>query len=65
MKLTQTLAVASVAMALALSLIGPADAQALEKKQVTLGVGGKGLLYYLPLTISVQKCYFKLQGLDL
>ncbi len=41
-----------------------AFAQALEKKEVKLGVGGKALLYYLPLTIAERKGYFKEQGLD-
>jgi NitT/TauT family transport system substrate-binding protein len=39
-------------------------AQAIEKKQVTLGVGGKTALYYLPLTICERLGYFKEQGLD-
>ena len=30
----------------------------------SLGVGGKALLYYLPLTIAERKGYFKSQGLD-
>ena len=50
MKSMKTAAVAGVALALALGLTTPAAAQALEKKSITLGVGGKGLLYYLPLT---------------
>ncbi|MBE0474560.1 ABC transporter substrate-binding protein [Rhodoferax sp.] len=39
-------------------------AQALEKTKVTLAVGGKNLLYYLPLTIAEQLGYFKAEGLD-
>jgi NitT/TauT family transport system substrate-binding protein len=35
-----------------------------EKAKLVLGVGGKALLYYLPLTIAEQKGYFKEQGLD-
>ena len=35
-----------------------------EKTKVLLGVGGKPLLYYLPLTIAEQKGFFKGQGLD-
>jgi NitT/TauT family transport system substrate-binding protein len=35
-----------------------------EKTKVTLGVGGKPLLYYLPLTIAERKGFFKEQGLD-
>jgi len=38
-------------LALMLSLMGAAHGQAVERKQVTLGVGGKTALYYLPLTI--------------
>jgi NitT/TauT family transport system substrate-binding protein len=40
-------------------------AQALEKKQVKIAVGGKSLLYYLPLTVAEQRGYFKDEGLDL
>jgi NitT/TauT family transport system substrate-binding protein len=40
-------------------------AQSLEKPKVTLAVGGKNLLYYLPLTIAEQLGYFKAEGLDL
>jgi NitT/TauT family transport system substrate-binding protein len=39
-------------------------AQGLEKPKVTLAVGGKNLLYYLPLTIAEQRGYFKAEGLD-
>ena len=35
-----------------------------EKPKLTLGVGGKTLLYYLPLTIAERKGYFKTQGLE-
>lgn len=38
--------------------------QALEKPKLTLAVGGKNLLYYLPLTIAEQLGYFKAEGLD-
>ena len=41
-----------------------ARAQAPEKPKLTLGVGGKALLYYLPLTIAERKGYFKEAGLD-
>ena len=40
----------------------PADKP--EKPQLTLAVGGKNLLYYLPLTIAEQLGYFKAEGLD-
>lgn len=42
----------------------PAFAQPAEKPKLTLGVGGKPLLYYLPLTIAERNGYFKEQGLD-
>jgi NitT/TauT family transport system substrate-binding protein len=42
----------------------PAQAQAVEKPNLTLGVGGKGLLYYLPLTLAERLGYFKEQGLN-
>ena len=41
-----------------------AGAQAPEKPKITIGVGGKSLFYYLPLTIAEQKGYFKDEGLD-
>jgi NitT/TauT family transport system substrate-binding protein len=39
-------------------------AQAIERKKVTIAVGGKNLLYYLPLTIAEQKKFFEQEGLD-
>ncbi len=39
-------------------------AQAIEKPRLTLAVGGKNLLYYLPLTIAESMGYFKSEGLD-
>lgn len=39
-------------------------AQALERKSLTIAVGGKNLLYYLPLTIAEQLKYFEAEGLD-
>jgi len=50
--------------ALAFALAGTAHGQAPERKSVTLGVGGKTALYYLPLTICERLGYFKEQGLD-
>ena len=41
-----------------------ASAQGLEKSKITIGVGGKSLFYYLPLTIAEQKGYFKDEGLE-
>ena len=55
-------------LALASSFAGAAHGQAPgpapEKKQLTLAVGGKTALYYLPLTICERLGYFKEQGLD-
>lgn len=49
----------------AATLVGTqAYAQALEKPKMTIAVGGKNLLYYLPLTIAEQKGFFKAEGLD-
>src|SRR5262249_51968200 len=39
-------------------------AQAVEKPKLTVAVGGKNLLYYLPLTIAEQLGHFKSEGLD-
>src|SRR5437588_12091055 len=52
------------ALALALSVAGAAHGQTPEKKSLTLGVGGKTALYYLPLTICERLGHFKEQGLD-
>jgi NitT/TauT family transport system substrate-binding protein len=41
-----------------------AMAQAPERSKITLGVGGKNLLYYLPLTIAERQGYFKEFGLE-
>jgi NitT/TauT family transport system substrate-binding protein len=47
-----------------LALCAPALSQGLEKPKLTIGVGGKSLFYYLPLTIAEQKGYFKEEGLE-
>src|ERR1700712_1345267 len=39
-------------------------AQSLEKPKLTIAVGGKNLLYYLPLTIAESLGYFKAEGLE-
>lgn len=39
-------------------------AQAVEKPRLTIAVGGKNLLYYLPLTIAESLGYFKAEGLE-
>src|SRR3954452_18007697 len=48
----------------ALWLAPHANAQAPEKSKVSIGVGGKSLFYYLPLTIAERQGYFKAEGLD-
>jgi NitT/TauT family transport system substrate-binding protein len=53
------------ASAAALALPTFARAQALEKPKLTIAVGGKNLLYYLPLTIAETQGYFKDEGLDI
>lgn len=47
-----------------IALPGLATAQTIEKPKVTIAVGGKNLLYYLPLTIAETLGYFKAEGLD-
>jgi NitT/TauT family transport system substrate-binding protein len=62
----QRRAVVGAALAAPLAAAVPAGvlAQALERKKVTIAVGGKNLLYYLPLTIAEQLKYFQAEGLD-
>ena len=49
----------------AAALAAPAArAQAVEKPKLTIAVGGKNLLYYLPLTIAESLGYFKAEGLE-
>jgi NitT/TauT family transport system substrate-binding protein len=48
----------------AITMPGLAGRAAAQTKS-TLGVGGKSLLYYLPLTIAERKGFFKEFGLDL
>lgn len=55
------LVVASASLLAAPALV---RAQALEKPKLTLAVGGKNLLYYLPLTIAEQLGFFKAEGLE-
>ena len=56
--------VASAAASAAIAVPAVGRAQALEKKKVTIAVGGKNLLYYLPLTIAEQLKYFEAEGLE-
>ena len=58
--LSGALAVAGLALALA----GGAAAAEPEKTDVSLAVGGKPLLYYLPLTVAERKGFFKEEGLN-
>ena len=58
----RNLMIASLAALAAPALV---RAQAIEKSKVTIAVGGKSLLYYLPLTIAEQRGYFKDEGLNL
>ncbi len=54
-----------VAGGIAAAVLPPfAFAQGVEKPKLTIAVGGKNLLYYLPLTIAEQLGYFKAEGLD-
>lgn len=55
---------ATTAAGAALALPGLVSAQAPEKRKVTIAVGGKNLLYYLPLTIAEQLKYFEAEGLE-
>ena len=53
-----------VAAAALVGLPALVQAQSVEKPKLTLAVGGKNLLYYLPLTIAESMGYFKAEGLD-
>jgi len=60
------LCVAALMLALAApAIVPPAAAQAPEKPKLSIGVGGKSLFYYLPLTIAERQGYFKAEGLDI
>jgi NitT/TauT family transport system substrate-binding protein len=63
MRPTKSLAIVCV-IAAVLASAGSAAAQTPEKKDLILGVGGKGLLYYLPVTLAERLGYFKEQGLN-
>jgi NitT/TauT family transport system substrate-binding protein len=63
----RTFLTGAAAAALAAGIAPKAAAQpagAPEKSKVVLGVGGKPLLYYLPLTIAERRGLFKEEGLD-
>src|SRR5687768_5238853 len=57
-------ALAATLLGAALVAGGTANAQALEKRKITIAVGGKSLFYYLPLTVAERKGYFKDEGLE-
>ncbi len=61
MRIRNLIAVAAVALAFA---AGGANAQQVEKTDLKLAVGGKPLLYYLPLTLAERLGYFKEAGLN-
>src|SRR5215210_2781422 len=63
MRLTKSLGIVC-AFAAVLGSAGIAVAQNPEKKDLVLGIGGKGLLYYLPLTLAERLGYFREQGLN-
>ncbi len=52
------------ASGLAMSLPSVGRAQELGKKDITIAVGGKALIYYLPLSIAELKGFFKDEGLN-
>ena len=54
-------AIAALAVAV---VAASAAAQAPEKKNITIGVGGKSLFYYLPLSVAERKGFFKDEGLE-
>lgn len=64
MKIRTFLAAAAILALSAGAASAPAFAQALEKAKITMGVGGKPLLYYLPLTVAETKGFFKEEGLE-
>lgn len=57
------LAVVALA-ALVAALPARAAGEKLEKKKLTIAVGGQTLFYYLPLTLADRLGYFKDEGLD-
>ena len=59
LKLTTLIAALAVSASAAFAQVA-----GIEKPKITIGVGGKSLLYYLPLTIAEKKGFFKEQGLD-
>src|SRR5262245_66180641 len=60
MKRWKTIAAAAIALVAG----SAASAQAPEKKDIKLGVGGAPALYYLPLALTEKLGHFREQGLD-
>ncbi len=55
----------STAIFFCLFLLSPAaNAESLEKPDITIAVGGKATLFYLPLTLAERLGYFKDEGLN-
>ncbi|MCG5031607.1 ABC transporter substrate-binding protein [Mesosutterella sp. OilRF-GAM-744-9] len=54
----------SAATALSAFPFGTAGAASLEKKSVKIAVGGRQLIYYLPLSVAAGLGYFKDEGLN-
>lgn len=65
MRVSRRFLIAALGVAVSLGLTGGTFAQEPERKSVSLAVGGKGLLYYLPLTLAERLGHFKEQGLDM
>ncbi|EJL88092.1 ABC-type nitrate/sulfonate/bicarbonate transport system, periplasmic component [Herbaspirillum sp. CF444] len=64
LNLKQFATVLALLVASYFSLNASAAAQALEKPKISIAVGGKNLIYHLPLTIAEQLGYFKNEGLQ-
>lgn len=60
----RTLAAGALALSVSVTASAVASAADMEKPSISIGVGGKPLLYYLPLTVAERLGYFKEQGLD-
>lgn len=60
----RSLLIASASATTLLAAPAVLRAQALDKPKLTIAVGGKNLLYYLPLTIAETQGYFKAEGLE-
>ena len=54
----------AIAAVCAVFAVTGTHAQAIEKSKLAIGVGGKSLFYYLPLTIAERQGYLKAEGLD-